>query len=136
MEAKQQIDAGEIETMKVLVVDDSKTIRKIIINCLKDAGYNDVVEAENGKEALEKLEQNDGIGMILTDWNMPEMDGLSFVKAVRAQQTFKAIPIMMITTEAVKEDVITAIKAGVNNYLTKPFTPKAIKEKINKMLQG
>ncbi len=117
--------------MKFLVVDDSSTMRRIIKNSLQRIGFEDVIEAENGKDALEKIS---GIDIILTDWNMPEMDGLEFVKNVRAQNA--KIPILMITTNAAKDDIIEALKHGVNNYIVKPFTPETLKEKIEALLKG
>ena len=117
--------------MKILVVDDSSTMRRIIINTLSRIGYTNVVEAEHGKAGLEKLAQG-GIEMIVTDWNMPEMDGLEFVGVVRQSDT--AIPILMVTTNAAKEDIVQALQAGVNNYVVKPFTPETLKEKIESLL--
>jgi len=117
--------------MKFLVVDDSSTMRRIIKNSLKRIGYEDVVDAENGREALENL---NGIDIILTDWNMPEMDGLEFVKQVRTQN--KTIPILMVTTNAAKDDIVEALKNGVNNYIVKPFTPETLKEKVETVLKG
>jgi len=116
--------------MKFLVVDDSSTMRRIIKNTLQRIGYTDLVEAENGKDALEKLE---GIDIILTDWNMPEMDGLEFVKNVRTSN--KSIPILMVTTNAAKDDIVDALKNGVNNYIVKPFTPETLKEKVESVLK-
>ena len=116
--------------MKILVVDDSSTMRRIIVNTLNQAGLTDVTEAEHGKDALKKLA---GIDIILTDWNMPEMDGLTFVKTVR--ETDKKIPIIMVTTEAAKTEIVEAIKQGVNDYVVKPFTPEVIKEKVNKFVK-
>ncbi|HLP29747.1 MAG TPA: response regulator, partial [Geothrix sp.] len=104
---------------------------RIIINTLSRIGYTDVVEGENGKNGLEKLGQG-GVEMIITDWNMPEMDGLEFVKTVRGQNP--AIPILMVTTNAAKEDIVEALQAGVNNYVVKPFTPETLKEKIESLL--
>ena len=115
----------------ILIVDDSSTMRRIIINTLSRIGYTDVVEGENGKSGLEKLGQG-GVEMIITDWNMPEMDGLEFVKTVRGQNP--AIPILMVTTNAAKEDIVEALQAGVNNYVVKPFTPETLKEKIESLL--
>lgn len=120
--------------MKIMVVDDSPTMRRIIINVLNRIGYKDVVEAENGLDALSKLKANPDIGLILTDWNMPEMDGLTFVETVRSSPEFKSIPIIMVTTIGAKEEIIKALKAGVNNYIVKPFTPDILKEKIEKTL--
>jgi len=106
-------------------------MRRIIINTLSRIGYSDVVEGEHGKAGLEKLAQG-GIEMIITDWNMPEMDGLEFVNAVRGQNS--SIPILMVTTNAAKEDIVAALQAGVNNYVVKPFTPETLKEKIESLL--
>lgn len=116
--------------MKFLVVDDSSTMRRIIKNSLKRIGFEDIVEAENGRDALEKLTDVD---IILTDWNMPEMDGLEFVKRVRS--TNKSIPILMVTTNAAKDDIVEALKHGVNNYIVKPFTPETLKEKVETVLK-
>ncbi|MCP4154646.1 MAG: response regulator [bacterium] len=116
--------------MKFLVVDDSSTMRRIIKNSLKRIGFEDIVEAENGRDGLEKFADVD---IILTDWNMPEMDGLEFVKRVRATNT--AIPILMVTTNAAKDDIVEALKNGVNNYIVKPFTPETLKEKVESVLK-
>ena len=115
-------------------MDDSSTMRRIIKNTLKRIGYGDeIVEAENGKEALGIL-SNSEVDLIITDWNMPVMDGLTFVKKIRANSKFDDVPIIMVTTEAAKEDIITALKAGVNNYIVKPFTPQVLKEKIEAVM--
>ncbi len=120
--------------MKIITVDDSSTMRRIIKNTLKRIGYGDeILEAENGKEALEILENND-VDLIITDWNMPVMDGLTFVKKIRSNKKYDDVPIIMVTTEAAKEDIITALKAGVNNYIVKPFTPQVLKEKIEAVM--
>jgi len=115
--------------MKILVVDDSLTMRKIIVNSLSRLGFKEVVEAENGKKAFESLSKG-GADLILTDWNMPEVSGLELVQMVRGNEALKKTPILMITTNSAKEEVVEALKAGVNNYLVKPFTPEALKEKI------
>jgi two-component system chemotaxis response regulator CheY len=119
--------------MKFLVVDDSSTMRRIIKNTLDKIGYGQVVEAENGKDALRTLSEEGGFDMVITDWNMPVMDGLEFVKQIRAGN-FGNIPILMVTTMAAKEDVIHALKAGVNNYVVKPMTPETLKEKVDQVL--
>lgn len=116
--------------MKFLIVDDSSTMRRIIKNSLKRTGFEDILEASNGREALEIFGDAD---IILTDWNMPEMDGLEFVKNVRNQN--KAIPILMVTTNAAKDDIVEALKNGVNNYIVKPFTPETLKEKVEAILK-
>jgi len=117
--------------VKILVVDDSSTMRRIITNTLSRIGFTEVVEAEHGKAGLVKLSQG-GIEMIITDWNMPEMDGLEFVQAVRSRDT--SVPILMVTTNAAKEDIVQALQAGVNNYVVKPFTPDTLKEKIEALV--
>ena len=121
--------------LKILAVDDSPTMRRIIINTLKRAGYNDVVEATDGKDAIAKLKVEQ-ITFVITDWNMPEMDGLEFVNTVRASAEFKGLPILMVTTRSVKDDIVEALKAGVNNYIVKPFTPETLKQKIEQILAG
>jgi two-component system chemotaxis response regulator CheY len=118
--------------MKILIVDDSITMRRIIANSLKAAGYEDFVEAGNGMEALERVE---GIDLILTDWNMPGMDGLSFVKQIRQNAQTAKIPIIMVTAEGTKDSVLEALKAGVNDYIVKPFTKTIIIEKLSGVLK-
>lgn len=120
--------------MKLLVVDDSSTMRRIIKNTLQRLGYEDIYEAENGIEAWSILDKNSDMGVLITDWNMPEMNGLELVKKTRSDSRFTDIPIIMITTEGGKVEVITAIKAGVNNYIVKPFTPQVLKEKLEVVL--
>lgn len=121
--------------LKILAVDDSPTMRRIIINTLKRAGFHNVTEATDGKDAMAKLKV-DAFNFVITDWNMPEMDGLTFVHTVRADPQLKATPILMVTTRSVKEDIIEAMKAGVNNYIVKPFTPETLAEKINQILSS
>lgn len=118
---------------KILAVDDSPTMRRIIVNTLRRAGYTDVIEASDGRDALEKL-KTDQITLIITDWNMPQMDGLSLVKALRSSDDFKQLPVLMITTRSVREDIVKALKAGVNNYIVKPFSPETLKAKIQEVL--
>ena len=120
--------------MKILVVDDSSTMRRIIKNTLARLGFKDVLEAEHGVEAWEILDGNPDIEMLITDWNMPEMNGLELVKKVRADERFEDLPIIMVTTEGGKAEVITALKAGVNNYIVKPFTPQVLKEKLQAVM--
>lgn len=119
--------------MKILTVDDSSTMRRIIKNTLSRIGYEDVVEATDGQDALGRM---DGVELVLTDWNMPEMDGLTFVKTLRANASYDKIPIIMVTTEAAKKEILEAIKAGVSDYIVKPFTPEVLREKINKVVGG
>ena len=115
--------------MKILVVDDSSTMRRIIINTLNKIGYSDYAEAANGREGVEKRAAVP-IDMIITDWNMPEMSGVDFIRAVRANDQTKHLPVIMVTTNAAQEDIVQALDAGVNNYVVKPFTPDTIKERI------
>lgn len=120
--------------MKILIVDDSSTMRRIIGNTLKSIGQEDVIMAGDGVEGLEVLEQNPDTDLILSDWNMPNMNGLDFLIKVRETKG-KDLPIIMITTEAEKANVITAIKAGANNYIVKPFTPDVLSEKLGPFLK-
>lgn len=120
--------------MKVVVVDDSSTMRRIIKNTLARLGYKDVLEGEDGVQGWAVLEANTDAGMLITDWNMPEMNGLELVKKVRADARFVDLPIIMVTTEGGKSEVISALKAGVNNYIVKPFTPQVLKEKLGAVL--
>jgi len=117
--------------MKILLVDDSRTIRNIQKRALSEIGINDVAEAADGLEALSAL-AHDRPDLMIVDWNMPNMDGITLVRRVREKD--RAIPIIMCTTEAEKPRVIEAVKAGVNDYVVKPFTPKLLAEKINRVL--
>lgn len=119
--------------IKILAVDDSPTMRRIITNTLKRAGFMDVVEATDGKDALAKMKVN-RFDFIITDWNMPEMDGLEFVTILRKTAEFKKVPVLMVTTRSVQDDIVEAIKAGVNSYIVKPFTPDTLNDKINEIL--
>jgi len=120
--------------LKLLVVDDSSTMRRIIKNTLSRLGYENVLEGEDGVQGWNVLNENADMGMLITDWNMPEMNGLELVKKVRADARFADLPIIMVTTEGGKTEVITALKAGVNNYIVKPFTPQVLKEKLAAVL--
>ena len=117
--------------MKLLVVDDSSTMRRIIKNTLARLGYKDILEGADGVEGWSQMDSNPDIDMLITDWNMPEMNGLELVKKVRADDRFKDTPIIMVTTEGGKAEVITALKAGVNNYIVKPFNAQTLKEKLD-----
>ena len=117
---------------KVLVVDDSSTMRRIIINSLNKLQFNQVSQAENGVDALEKL--NADTGLVITDWNMPEMNGLEFISIVWSKPQFKTMPIIMVTTEAGKSEIDEAVKAGVNNYIVKPYTLEVFRDKIQSVL--
>ena len=123
------MDAG----IKVLVVDDFSTMRKIIKNNLKGMGFNNILEAENGQKALEELKK-ESVGLIISDWNMPVMTGIELLKAVRGDAGLKSIPFIMVTAEGQKDNVMEAAKAGVSNYVVKPFTPDTFSEKLQKVL--
>lgn len=120
--------------IRVLVVDDFPTMRRIVKNILKQIGFENIDEAENGKDAFKKLKSGD-YGLVVSDWNMPVMDGLEFLKNVRNDSQLKDIPFLMVTAEAEKEKVVEAIKAGVDNYIVKPFTGEVLKEKLEKIAQ-
>ena len=122
--------------LKFLVVDDSVTMRRIVVNSLKNLGYNDYVEAGDGKEALDKLGGDSSINFVITDWNMPVLSGLELVKTIRGDDKISSLPVLMVTTRGVKEDIIEALQAKVNNYVVKPFTPQILKEKIDQVLQA
>lgn len=118
--------------MKFLVVDDSATMRRIVVNSLSRIGFQECVEAEDGGAALEVFDGS--IDFVITDWNMPNMSGLDFVRSLRAKEEGKTVPILMVTTRSVREDIVQAAQAGVNNYVVKPFTPQVLKEKIDQVL--
>ncbi len=121
---------------KFLVVDDSVTMRRIVVNTLKTLGYNQYVEAEHGQDAIQKLKGDKGINFVITDWNMPVMSGLELTKAIRAGEETKGLPILMVTTRGVKEDIVEALQAKVSNYVVKPFTPQILKDKIDLILSN
>ncbi len=123
-----------MDQIKFLAVDDSPTMRRIVVNTLKRIGYDDVIEAANGKDALAKL-YSEKVDVVITDWNMPEMNGLEFVKAVKSDENFKDLPILMITTRGVKDDILEAMRAGVSSYIVKPFSPQTLKSKIETILK-
>ena len=118
------------KNIKILVVDDAPTIRRILKNALKEMGYENVDEAEDGQVALQKLRKGK-YDFVITDWNMPNMTGIELVQEIRKDPDLKHLPILMVTAEAKKENIILALKSGVNNYIVKPFTPKVLKEKIS-----
>lgn len=121
--------------MKILVVDDFSTMRRIIKNILRQIGYTNIDEAEDGNGALVKLRQ-DHYNLVISDWNMPNMSGLDLLKTIRADMGLNSVPVLMVTAEAKKENVIEAIKSGVNNYIVKPFTAEVLKEKIEKIFDN
>jgi len=120
--------------IKFLVVDDFSTMRRIVRNLLKELGYNNVEEAEDGNDALAKLKR-DKFDFIVSDWNMPGMDGLQLLQAVRADATLKALPVLMVTAEAKKENIVAAAQSGASGYIVKPFTAATLDEKIGKILE-
>lgn len=121
--------------IKILVVDDFKTMRKIIKNILTQLGFKNIIEADDGTTALELLKKQK-VDLIISDWNMPKMNGLELLKSVRSDDNLKDIRFIMVTAEAQKESVIEAIKHGVNQYVVKPFTPEILKEKLEKVFGG
>lgn len=121
--------------MKYLVVDDSATMRRIVVNSLQRIGITDIVEAGDGTEALEKYDaMNGAIGFLITDWNMPNMGGIDLARAIRSRPGGKTLPILMVTARSVREDIVTALESEVNYYIVKPFTPAVLKEKIDALL--
>jgi two-component system, chemotaxis family, chemotaxis protein CheY len=125
--------AAVSKDLKFLVVDDFSTMRRIIKNLLNDLGYANVSEADDGKTALPML-QAGGFDFLITDWNMPGMPGLDLIKAVRADAKLSKMPVLMLTAEAKREQIIEAAQAGVNGYVIKPFTAETLKEKLDKIL--
>ncbi|RJP55218.1 MAG: chemotaxis protein CheY [Deltaproteobacteria bacterium] len=121
--------------MKFLVVDDFSTMRRIVKNILKQLGYEDIEEAEDGVNAYAKL-KNGGFGFVVSDWNMPNMDGMQLLEKIRNDPELKDTPFLMVTAEAEKHKVVEAIKAGVNNYIVKPFTAELLKEKMEKIFEN
>ncbi|HPL63813.1 MAG: response regulator [Syntrophales bacterium] len=121
--------------IKILVVDDFATMRKVIRNLLKQIGYDNVIEAENGQIAFKTL-QSQQVDFIISDWNMPTMSGLELLKAIRADANLAKTPFLMVTAEALKENVVEAVKAGVNNYIVKPFTAEVLEGKIAKIIES
>ncbi|MBA4416630.1 MAG: response regulator [Syntrophus sp. (in: bacteria)] len=117
--------------MKVLVVDDFATMRKIIKNVLKQISLEDVVEAESGKHALAVL-KTESVDLIISDWIMPEMTGIEFLRVCKGDEAYKKIPFIMVTAEAQKDNIMEAIKTGVDNYIVKPFTPDKLQDAIDK----
>jgi two-component system chemotaxis response regulator CheY len=120
--------------MKILIVDDFSTMRRIIKNLLRDLGFTNTSEADDGQTALPML-QNGNFDFLVTDWNMPGMTGIELLKAVRADGKLKNLPILMVTAEAKRDQIIEAAQAGVNGYVVKPFTAAVLKEKIDKIFE-
>lgn len=122
------------KNLKILVVDDFPTMRRIIRNLLKDLGYENVDEAEDGVMGLEKL-RNGSFDFVVSDWNMPNLDGLEMLKQIRADANLNALPVLMVTAEAKKENIIAAAQAGASGYVVKPFTAATLEEKLNKIFE-
>lgn len=118
--------------MKILIVDDFSTMRRIIRNILKQIGYSDIHDAEDGTQAITKL-KSDRFDFVISDWNMPNMSGLDLLKAIRTDADLKDTKFLMVTAEAMQENVIAAVQAGVNNYIVKPFTAETMKERIDRI---
>jgi len=122
------IDTG----IKVLVVDDMSTMRRILKNVLRQIGFSDIIESENGQDALKKLKAGD-FGLVVSDWNMPVMPGIELLRAIRADSDLKTLPFLMVTGESQKENLIEAVQVGVSSYVVKPFTAEVLQGKLEKM---
>ncbi|HET8791845.1 MAG TPA: chemotaxis response regulator CheY [Modicisalibacter sp.] len=120
--------------MSILVVDDFPTMRRIVRSLLKELGYTNVEEAEDGQDAMSKL-RTGGFEFVVSDWNMPNLDGLEMLKQIRADDALKSLPVLMVTAEAKKENIIAAAQAGANGYVVKPFTAATLEEKLNKIFE-
>jgi two-component system chemotaxis response regulator CheY len=120
--------------MKILVVDDFSTMRRIIRNLLRELGFNNIFEADDGQSALPKL-QSGGIDLLITDWNMPGMTGIDLLRFVRADPNLAQLPVLMVTAEAKRDQIVEAAQAGVNGYVIKPFTAATLQEKIEKIFE-
>ncbi|GAB6176379.1 chemotaxis response regulator CheY [Desulfobaculum senezii] len=123
------------KNMRVLVVDDFSTMRRIVKNILRQLGFNNIVEADDGSTAWEVLNK-DKIDFIVSDWNMPEMPGIDLLRKVRASEEFADIPFLMVTAEGLQENIIEAVQAKVSNYIVKPFTAETMNQKIEKIFEG
>ena len=120
--------------MKILVVDDMATMRRIVKNILKQLGFSNTDEAENGQEALQKLRAAT-FDFVVSDWNMPVMTGIDMLRAIRADEKLKAIPVLMVTAEAQQANLVEAIQAGASNYIVKPFTAEVMQQKLGKIFK-
>lgn len=118
--------------VRFLVVDDSATMRRIIVNTLRRLGYPEAIEAADGEEALARFDAS--VSCVITDWNMPTMNGADLAKALRSRSDGATVPILMATSRSTREDILTAIEAGVTNYVVKPFTPQLLKDKLDVLL--
>ncbi len=122
-------------SIKYLVVDDFSTMRRIVKNLLQELGYQNIQEADDGKTAWPML-QTGNFDFVITDWNMPQMPGLELLKAIRADEKLKSLPVLMVTAEAKREQIVEAAQAGVSGYVVKPFTAEVLKQKLDKILQA
>ncbi len=122
------------KNMSMLVVDDFPTMRRIVRSLLKELGFGNVEEAEDGQDALNKL-RSGKFEFVVSDWNMPNLDGLEMLKQIRADDSLKHLPVLMVTAEAKKENIIAAAQAGANGYVVKPFTAATLEEKLNKIFE-
>ncbi|WP_425244301.1 chemotaxis response regulator CheY [Vibrio gelatinilyticus] len=122
------------KNMKILIVDDFSTMRRIVKNLLRDLGFSNTLEADDGLTALPMLEKGD-FDFVVTDWNMPGMQGIDLLRHIRASDNLKHLPVLMITAEAKREQIIEAAQAGVNGYIVKPFTAATLKEKLDKIFE-
>jgi len=122
------------KSLKILVVDDFPTMRRIVRNLLKDLGFENVDEAEDGVVGLEKL-RNGNYQLVVSDWNMPNLDGLSMLQQIRADSALSGLPVLMVTAESKKENIVAAAQAGANGYVVKPFTAATLEEKLNKIFE-
>ena len=121
------------KNMNILVVDDFPTMRRIVRSLLKELGFTNIDEAEDGNDALGKLRSGGKYDLVVSDWNMPNMDGLEMLKEIRSDDSFQGMPVLMVTAEAKKENIIAAAKAGASGYVVKPFTAATLEEKLNKI---
>ena len=119
--------------MRVLVVDDFATMRRIIKNILLQLGFKNIIEADDGTTAWDLLDKGEQVDLVISDWNMPKMTGIELLKKVRSDDRFKDLPFLMVTAEAQKENIVEAVKYRVSQYIVKPFTPETLKEKLEKI---
>ena len=121
-------------SMKILIVDEMVTMRRIVKNVLKQLGFSNIDEAENGQDGLQKLKSSK-YDFVVSDWNMPVMTGIDMLRAIRADEQLKAIPVLMVTAEAQQKNLVEAVQAGVSNYIVKPFTAETMQEKLAKIFK-
>lgn len=121
-------------SMKILIVDDMVTMRRIVKNVLKQLGFSNIDEAENGQDGLQKLKAGK-YDFVVSDWNMPVMTGIDMLRAIRADEQLKALPVLMVTAEAQQKNLVEAVQAGVSNYIVKPFTAETMQEKLAKIFK-